>query len=180
MSTLDIGWEPERETWPAPREPERLNPRAVLRRWLAIVALLAAVGTVGWLEFQRFENHLAGEQALAAAEAYVLRLTNIDAAEIDRNFADIADGATGEFQGMHSRSGAKLRQVLIDSGASARGHVADSVIKSAERTHAVVVLLVNQSVRNVDNPQPVLDRSRIRMTMDKVDGRWLTSKVELV
>jgi Mce-associated membrane protein len=44
----------------------------------------------------------------------------------------------------------------------------------------VVVLLVNQAVRNADNPEPVMDRSRIRMTMDRIDGRWLASKVELV
>jgi Mce-associated membrane protein len=81
---------------------------------------------------------------------------------------------------MHTRSGAKLRQVLIDNKATARGHVTEAVVKSADRSHAVVVLLVNQAVRNTDNPEPVMDRSRIRMTMDKVDGRWLASKVELV
>jgi Mce-associated membrane protein len=43
----------------------------------------------------------------------------------------------------------------------------------------VVLLLVDQAVTNVAFPDPQIDRSRIRMTMEKVDGRWLASKVEL-
>lgn len=180
MSVVDFGWELWEPPPPAPEPPPRANGRAVLRRWLAIATLVAAVGGGGWLAVQHYEIHLAGEQALAAAQAYALRLTNIDADDVDRNFAGIADGSTGEFSQMHARSGARLRQLLIDNKATARGHVAEAVIKSADRSHAVVVLLVNQAVRNADNPEPVMDRSRIRMTMDKVDGRWLASKVELV
>jgi len=180
VSVIDYGWEPVWEPPPVAEPPPRPNGRAVLRRWLAVATLVACVGCGGWLAVQHYQSHLAGEQALASAEAYVLRLTNIDADDIDRNFADIADGSTGEFNGMHARSGAKLRQLLIDNKATARGYVAEAVVKSAEKNHAVVVLLVNQSVRNADNPEPVIDRSRIRMSMDKVDGRWLASKVELV
>ena len=180
MSVVDYGWEPLWEPPPAPEPPPRANGRALARRWLAIAALAGVLGGGGWLAVEHYETHLAGAEALVAAEAYVLRLTDIDAEDIDRNFADIADGSTGEFSGMHRRSGAKLRQLLIDNKATARGHVAEAVVKSADKHHAVVVLLVNQAVRNADNPEPVIDRSRIRMSMDKVDGRWLASKVELV
>ncbi|WP_234812119.1 hypothetical protein [Mycolicibacter longobardus] len=180
MSVVDFGWEPAWEPLPVPEPPPRAGGRALLRRWLAIATLVAIVGGGGWLAVQHYQTHLAGEQALAAAESYVLRLTDIDADDIDRNFADITDGSIGEFRAMHTRSGVQLRQLLIDNKATARGHVADAVVKSAEKGHVVVVLLVNQAVRNADNPEPVIDRSRIRMTMDKVDGRWLASKVELV
>lgn len=180
MSVVDFGWEPVWEPSPAPEPPPRINGRAMLRRWLAVASLVAAVGGGGWLAVQHYETHLAGEQARNVAVAYVLRLTNVDADDVDRNFAEIAEGATGEFDAMHARSAARLRQLLIDDKATARGHVAEAVVKSAAKNHAVVVLLVNQSVRNADHPEPVMDRSRIRMTMDKVDGRWLASKVELV
>ncbi|AEF35520.1 conserved hypothetical protein [Mycolicibacter sinensis] len=180
VSVVDFGWEPVWEPPPAPEPPPRTNGRAMLRRWLAIATLVAAVGGGGWLAAQHYETHVAGQQALDVAEAYVLRLTDIDADDVDRNFADIADGATGEFDAMHARSAARQRQLLIDNKATARGHVAEAVVKSADRNHAVVVLLVNQAVRNADNPEPVMDRSRIRMTMDRIDGRWLASKVELV
>jgi Mce-associated membrane protein len=81
---------------------------------------------------------------------------------------------------MHADSTPRLRRLLIDHKATARGHVTESAVKSATRNKVVVVLLVNQAVRNKDNSEPVVDRSRIRMTMEKNDRRWLASKVELL
>ena len=43
----------------------------------------------------------------------------------------------------------------------------------------MVLLFVDQSVTNTSMPDPRIDRSRIKMTMEHVDGQWRTSKVEL-
>lgn len=40
-------------------------------------------------------------------------------------------------------------------------------------------LLFEQHQKDGAAPAPQLDRSRVKMTMEKVDGRWLASKVEL-
>lgn len=171
-------WDPPA---PPPEPPQRRpNVRALVRRWLAALALVAALGGAGWAAVEHYQTHVAAEQALNAAKRYVLRLTDIDAGNVDANFAGIADGSIGEFKGMHTRSGGKLRQALLDNKATARGHVTEAVVKTASRDRVVVVLLVNQAVSNKDHPEPVIDRSRIRMTMAKLDGRWLASKVELL
>ena len=107
-------------------------------------------------------------------------MTNVDADSIDRDFTDIAAGSTGEFQRMHTQSRKTLRRMIVDADATARGTVVDAVIKSATENRVVVVLLIDQSVTNRDVPEPQIDRSRIRMTMDRVDGQWLASKVELL
>jgi len=39
--------------------------------------------------------------------------------------------------------------------------------------------MVNQTVSNTARPDPRVDRSRMKITMELVDGRWLASKVEL-
>ena len=165
---------------PAPAPVRRETVRALLRRWVVTAALAAALAGGGWVAVQHYQVHLAGAEALDAAKAYALRLTNIDAANIDQNLADIAAGSTGDFHGQHLRSGDRMRQLLIDHKASAHGQVTEAVVKSATRDEAVVVLLVNQAVRNADSADPVLDRSRVRMTMDRIDGRWLASRVELI
>jgi Mce-associated membrane protein len=157
----------------------RISPRI----WLAAIALVAAlsgVGYAGWVLVQQRQVHTASEQALAAAENYVLKLTNLDVEAIDRNFADVSYGSTGQFLISHADSAPKLRQLLIDHQATARGHVTESAVKSATKDKVVVVFFVNQAVRNKDNPEPVIDRSRIRITMQKDYGRWLASKVELL
>jgi Mce-associated membrane protein len=73
----------------------------------------------------------------------------------------------------------QLRQLLIDNKATAHGVVLESAIQSASKNKVVVLLFVDQSVANASLPDPRIDRSRIKMTMEFVDGRWRTSKVEL-
>ncbi len=51
-------------------------------------------------------------------------------------------------------------------------------VKSATTNAVVVLIFIDQSVSNRNSPMPQIDRSRI-MIMDKVNGRWLASKVEL-
>jgi Mce-associated membrane protein len=57
--------------------------------------------------------------------------------------------------------------------------VVDSAIQSKSKNQVVVLLMVDQTVTNTDHPDPRVDRSRMKITMDKVDGRWFASKVEL-
>ncbi|BBX01887.1 hypothetical protein BST36_20910 [Mycolicibacterium moriokaense] len=121
----------------------------------------------------------AGQQALAAAQQYAVILTSVDAAKLDSNFAAVLDGATGEFKRMYGESSSQLKQVLIDNKAKADGKVVAAGIKSATADKVEVMLFLDQSVTNALNPEPRLDRNRIIMTMEKVDGRWLASDVVL-
>ena len=43
-----------------------------------------------------------------------------------------------------------------------------------------VLLFVDQSITNANNPSPRIDRNRIDMTMEKVGDRWLASRVEIL
>lgn len=122
----------------------------------------------------------AGEQAQQAAIAYAQVLTSIDSNKVDENFKQVLDGATGEFKDMYTQSSVKLRQLLIDNKATAHGVVVDSAIQSASTGKVVVLLFIDQTVTNTAAPDPRIDRSRIKMTMEKVDGRWRASKVQLL
>lgn len=146
---------------------------------LIFVAALAASGVLGWLLWQEREVARAGEQAQQAAVAYAQILTSIDSSKVDENFDQVLDGATGEFKDMYSQSSVQLRQLLIDNKASAHGVVVESAIQSASKDKVVVLLFVDQSVSNTNVPDPRIDRSRIKMTMEFVDGRWRASQVAL-
>jgi Mce-associated membrane protein len=165
-------------------ETER-RPRAWLRRVLVatvaviFVAALAVSGVLGWTQWQQREVAQAGERAQQAAVAYVQVLTSIDSNRVDENFNQVLDGATGEFKDMYSQSSVQLRQLLIDNKASAHGVVVESAIQSASRDRVVILLFVDQSVSNTNVPDPRIDRSRIKVTMEHVDGRWRASQVAL-
>jgi Mce-associated membrane protein len=156
-------------------------PRRVLMG-LTVTAFVAAVvgcGVLGSMVWQQRALASAGEQARTAAVSYAQILTSIDSNQVDQNFDQVLDGATGEFKDMYSQSSMQLRQLLIDNKASAHGVVVDSAIQSTSDDEVVVLLFVDQSVSNASVPDPRIDRSRIKMTMSYVDGRWRASKVEL-
>jgi Mce-associated membrane protein len=160
-----------------------------VRRWprrvvlgaaiVLFVAALAASGFFGWQLWQQRQVEQASHEAQQAAVAYAGILTSIDSNKVDENFAQVLDGSTGEFKDMYSQSSVQLRQLLVDNKANAHGVVLDSAVQSASKDKVVVLLFVDQSVSNTSVPDPRVDRSRIKMTMEYVDGRWRASKVEL-
>jgi Mce-associated membrane protein len=160
-------------------------PRRWLRRILAsvvgivVVAALAFSGFSAWQLKQKNDTAAAGRAALAAAQSYAVALTSIDTNNVDQNFNQVLDGATGDFKDVYSQSASQLRQVLIENKAMSKGIVVDSAIKSATKTKVDVLLFVDQSVTNTVNPEPRIDRSRVAITMELVDNRWLASKVDL-
>ncbi|WP_044485914.1 tetratricopeptide repeat protein [Mycobacterium colombiense] len=145
-----------------------------------LVAALAVSGFLGWRQWQDHQLKVAGEQAQQAAIAYAQVLTSIDSNKVDENFRQVLDGASGEFKDMYTQSSVKLRQLLIDNKATAHGVVVDSAIQSESTDRVVVLLFIDQTVTNTAAPDPRIDRSRIKMTMQKVDGRWRASKVQLL
>lgn len=167
-----------------PETERRKRPwRQYLRRSilpLLLVASLAVSGFLGWRQWQDHQVKVAGEQAQQAAIAYAQVLTSIDSNKVDENFRQVLDGATGEFKDMYTQSSVKLRQLLIDNKATAHGVVVDSAIQSASTNKVVVLVFIDQTVTNTAAPDPRIDRSRIKMTMEKVDGRWRASKVQLL
>lgn len=168
------------ETVDEPEVPQR--PGSSTWRWIAAAVLAAGlIGAAyeGWLLFAHHQRAVAAAQALDTAEKYALVLTGVDPAGIDKNFAEVLDGATGEFKDMYAASSEQLRQLLIDNKAAAHGTVIDAAVKSAAKNKVEVMLFVDQSVSNKASPQATIDRSRIVMTMEKVNGRWLAAKVDM-
>jgi Mce-associated membrane protein len=155
--------------------------RAVVRVGAALIfaAALCVSGLLYWQQQQRDDVVAAGQAALAAAKNYAVELSSIDSKEVDKNFAKVLDGATGEFKGMYSQSSAQLRQLLIDNKAVSHGAVIDAAIKSATKTRVEVLIFLDQSISNAINPGPNIDRMRMLMTMELIDNRWLASHVEV-
>ena len=147
---------------------------------LLLSASLLVSGFLGWKQWQAHQLNEAGEQARQAAIAYAGVLTSIDSNNVDQNFRQVLDGATGEFKDMYTQSSVQLRQLLIDNKATAHGVVVDSAIASESMGKVVVLLFIDQTVTNAQVPDPRIDRSRIKITMEKIDGRWKASKVQLL
>ncbi|WP_199189869.1 DUF3329 domain-containing protein [Mycobacterium sp. ENV421] len=163
-------------------EPTQRRRWPLIRRVLLgalIVGLLGGSGFLGWQAWQQHRVEVAAREGQAAAVRYAQVLTSIDSNNVDQNFAEVLNGATGEFKDMYSQSSAQLRQLLLDNKASAHGVVIDSAVQSATPDQVVVLMFVDQTVANKAAPDPRVDRSRVKMTLEKVDGMWRASKVQL-
>lgn len=143
------------------------------------VGAFGIAGVLGWKLAEQHTLAKAGQDAQQTAINYAQVLTSIDSNNLDQNFAEVLNGATGDFKDMYTKESMKLRQLLIANKATAHGVVVDSAIQSESKDRVVVLLLVDQTVTNAARPDSRVDRSRMKITMEKVDGRWLASKVEL-
>jgi Mce-associated membrane protein len=142
-------------------------------------ALVVVAGVLGWQLWSQHTVTANGEAARQTAINYAQILTSIDSANVDRNFTDVLDGATGDFKDSYTKASVQLRQLLIDNKATAHGVVVASAIQSQTNDKVVVLLMLDQTVANAVQADSRVDRTRMKMTMEKVDGRWLASKVEL-
>lgn len=145
-----------------------------------LLAVLAWSGYASWRLYQAHTLSAAEQAALSAAEDYAVTLTTLDVNDIDSNYARAIDGATGDFKSAYSLGAKQLRQILIDNKASGKGVVVDAAVRSSTRTRVEVLLFVDQSITNAVRSEPRIDRNRIQMTMELVDGHWLASRVDLV
>ena len=168
---------------------ESAEPAAASKRRVGLAAavcallftiLVAALGFLGWRQYEQYRVNAASDAALQAAKDYAVVLTTLDAKNIDENYRKSLDGATGEFKDAYSQGATQLRQVLIDNKASGTGIVVAAAVKSATPDKVEVLLFVDQSITNANNPSPRIDRNRIDMTMEKVGDRWLAGKVEIL
>lgn len=166
----------EKSSAPARRRRDLWPNAAIAATYLAVFGLVIGLGWQLWQQ-----HRISGAQAAGrhAAVDYAQVLTSIDSNKVDDDFATVLNGATGEFKDTYTKASVQLRQLLIDNKATAQGTVVESAVQSSSTDKVVVLLMVNQTITNTTRPDPRVDRTRMKMTMQKVDGRWLASKVEL-
>lgn len=152
-------------------------------RWTAPVVcavVLAAAAYEGWLLLQRHQQDVSAAEALSAAQGYAVTLTSTDPETVDHNVTEILNGATADFKDRYAKSSADLRKMLVDNKVTTKGTVVASAVKHiADDSKVEVLLLVRQEVRSAKSPEPRIDVTPVVITMEKVDGRWLASTVDL-
>ena len=159
------------------RETPRLDP-VLLVAGLVVVILLVTAGllTVRARGADRVEQ--ARTEATAAAEATVVDLLSYDYRHLDRDFARARAGLTGGFVDDYAKTTRTVvRPTATEVKAVVKADVAASSVVRAGQNRVVVLLFVNQTTTSTRLDAPKVDLNRVRLTMDRVDGRWLVSKV---
>jgi Mce-associated membrane protein len=143
------------------------------------LALLLAIAA-GMLKWEGSIRHtdIARNQAVVAARESAVALLSFRFDTVDRDVAAARERLTGGFRDTYTQ---KTQAELIPNAkqrrVSATASVPAAAPESANESHAVVLLFVNQTVR-FGNSAPANGASSVRVTLDKVGGRWLVSDFE--
>lgn len=101
-----------------------------------------------------------------------------DFADVDNQLAAAADGLTGSFRDDYTTlvqetiaPGAKEKQLTVQVSVQAAAPV------STTPDEAVVLLYLNQTTTSADAPDARTSGSRVRVSLQKVDDRWLVDQL---
>jgi Mce-associated membrane protein len=147
---------------------------------LAVVPAVALFLTAGaaWLKWQLGaddETRVAAAESVRTASEVTAALLSYNPATADSDLRAARDQLTGTFRDAYSSliddvviPGAKQKQIFSTAVVPAASLV------SATRTRAVVLVFVDQSTI-VGSGAPTETGSSVRVTLDKIHGRWLIS-----
>ncbi|MGV9610595.1 h domain protein [Nocardia xishanensis] len=142
---------------------------------LAAVIVLAINGFGYWSDRQ---EERARQDAVTAADRAVSAMFSYDYGSVDTELPKAADNLSADFREDYLKlisqaiaPGAKEKQLTVKATTQASGVV------SADRDHAVVLLYLNQVTTSKESPQGTTTGSRVRVTLDKTDDRWLVDSV---
>ena len=166
---------------PAPAAPARRRARLGLYALAALMLLLLVAAVLLGLRLRDAAlDDAARDAALTAAKQSALNLTSIDKDEFDEDVERVLEGATGEFrQDFQARSG-DLETLLLENEVVAEGRVLEAGIVRADRRNATALVVVDSTVRNTATPEGRVNSYRMRLEVEKVGDRWLTSALEFV
>lgn len=172
-------------------EPDKPAPKRKPIAWSRVVAygvlpglalvLAIAAGYFKWIAVSGTEVAKARTESMRVASEDAVALLSYTPDTAEKQLTAARDRLTGDFKDAYT---ALTRQVVIPGakekriGAVAKVNAAVSV--SATATHAVVLLFVDQTVTIGDGGTPTDTQPVIRVTLEKVDGRWLVSHFDPV
>lgn len=147
----------------------------------ALGLILLANGV--WLSVdaaKRGDEQRGGADAVKAARESIVAMGSYRPESAEKDLTAARDRLTGEFLDGYTQL---IKTVVIPTAQQKRISstvtVPAAAVISSTRDHAVVLAFVDQ-VLAVGNEQPSANPSRYRVTMDKVDGRWLIAAFDQI
>nr|WP_296768747.1 h domain protein [Rhodococcus sp. (in: high G+C Gram-positive bacteria)] len=157
-----------------------MNRKALIASAVLVIVVLAAGVAVLHNQYRQAEQtEQARTDAVAAADAQAIAMLAYDYNGVDQQLSSAADGLTGDFKDEYTKLVADvIAPAAKEKSLTVQVTVQGTAVVSAEPDAATLLLFLNQITTSSDAPDAASSGSRVRMNMEKVDGRWLTSSLE--
>jgi Mce-associated membrane protein len=142
------------------------------------LSLAVAAGFLKWQDGSARTAQLAATESVRTATESTIALLSYRADSVEKDLEAARSRLTGKFLNAYTSlthdvviPGAKQKHISASATVSAAAPI------EATGSHAVVLLLVNQTV-TIGQDAPTNSASSVRVTLDKVDGRWLIAEFD--
>jgi Mce-associated membrane protein len=156
--------------------------RRLLVAVLPVLALLLAlgVGYLKWLDGTARESLTAAEQSVRVASESTIAILSYKPETVDQDLKAAADRLAEPFRQQYTQlvndvvaPGAKQQHIAAVATVPAAASV------SATGKHAVVLVFVDQTT-TIGGDAPSQSTSSVRVSLDRIGGRWLVSQFDPV
>lgn len=154
----------------------RFSGTRFLARWVlpaCAIVLAAAAGYFKWVVGSAQESHAAAAESVRAATDSTIAILSYRSESVDQDLAVATGRLTGGFREEYKQlvgdvvvPGAKQQHITAVATVPAAASV------SATRNHAEVLVFVDQTT-TIGKDSPTKATSGVRVTLDKMAGRWL-------
>lgn len=158
--------------------------------WASVVALVVAIVACtvvgGWLMIAKSRRPAPVDgpsdraAVLDVAQADIPKIFAYDYQTVERSLADAYPLLTPNYRQEFEKSAntqvipeAKKRQVVVQA------NVVGAAVESLDQSSAQLLVFMNRTVTDVSQ-KPVYDGSRLQVTMQHVDNKWLVDYIKPV
>lgn len=180
MAADGTGVRPVTPASPAPRRHVALYALALLLACVCVAGGVAVYRTHDNRETAQAEQERYGD-VVAAASAEALALVNIDYRDLDTTLETVSARATGQFLKEYTESWDNQVDLFEQNKSVSTGEVRAAAVSTIDDDSATVMVVLEGTAQNVaTGNEPQQRRYRWRLDVVKVDGAWLTNKLEFV
>jgi Mce-associated membrane protein len=158
-----------------------------LAHWLSLLlttSVIAAVGLAACLFVLQYRpdrqlDDAAARRAIQAASDGAVAALSYSSANLDGDFARARSHLTGDFLAYYDKF---TKEIVIPTVQQKQLAQTATVVRAAVSelgpNSAVVLAFINETTTGKDKPQPLITPSSVRITLTKVGGSWLISKLD--
>lgn len=145
-----------------------------------LIAGLAALSIVLALKLsdRNTQNDLR-VSATNAARQYAVDFSTYDYRHLDEDFARVSAHLAPSFRQQYASTTASLKSIVVQYRGVAIATVQGVGISSVSSKKAVVLVFLDQQVTNSTTKTPRIDRNRLEVTLQRSNGQWLLSDLQL-
>jgi Mce-associated membrane protein len=149
----------------------------------SVVAAVALTTCLFVLQYRpdRQLDQAAAQRAIQAASEGAVAALSYSSENMDRDFARARSHLTGDFLAYYDKF---TKEIVIPTVREKHLAQTAAVVRAAVSElgpdSAVVLVFLNETTTGKDKPQPLITPSSVKITLRKVRGSWLISKLDPV